>query len=249
MTCRGHGERGISPRGELRMSPLTEEERTLPRSLVGDVARFWSAAETTAAEGKRRVRYRIRGVVPGSGVGTGGLGGPETTRISRKDVARMEPRGQLRDRRSNVRDSPRLRTLRSDSYVTTTRERRQPSSPSISGQGKLGKLFGRVRLAETNPCASGCRVIASGDNLEDAARILGRGWNVRSVPECTKGLCEYVPSRVDQRISRISREVFSAATRFPPGKPGDAIIESEVRGRAPVKPGREARASTKRRPQ
>jgi hypothetical protein len=72
------------------LSPLTEEEKALLRSLVGDVATLWSAAETTAAERKRLARCLIREVIVDRGTGARGKGGITTVRIGWKSGAWTE---------------------------------------------------------------------------------------------------------------------------------------------------------------
>jgi hypothetical protein len=85
------------------LSPLTEEEKTLLRSLVGDVATLWAATETTAAERKRLVRCLIREVVVDRGAGANGRGGTTTVRIGWKSGAWTE----LRVRRPSSSDHAR----------------------------------------------------------------------------------------------------------------------------------------------
>jgi hypothetical protein len=69
------------------LAPLTEEEKTLLRSLVGDVATLWSATETTATDHKRLVRCLIRAVVVDRGAGANGRGGTTTVQIGWKSGA------------------------------------------------------------------------------------------------------------------------------------------------------------------
>jgi DNA invertase Pin-like site-specific DNA recombinase len=62
--------------------PLTEEEKGLLRSLVGDVATLWRAPETTVEDRKRLLRCLIREVVLTRDDGAKGAGGLTSIRIS-----------------------------------------------------------------------------------------------------------------------------------------------------------------------
>jgi len=72
------------------LSPLTEEEKTLLRTLVGDVPALWHAADTLAEERKRLVRCLMREVILDRGDGARNLGGVTTIRIGWKSGAWTE---------------------------------------------------------------------------------------------------------------------------------------------------------------
>lgn len=97
------------------LSALTDEEKTLLRSLVGDVATLWSAAETTAVERKRLVRCLIREVIVDRGAGAAGKGGITTIRIGWKSGAWTELAVQRPSSSDEARTAPavleRIRTL------------------------------------------------------------------------------------------------------------------------------------------
>jgi hypothetical protein len=63
------------------LSPLTDDEKALLRSLVGDVPALWRAAETTVEERKRLLRCLIREVIVTRDAGAKGAGGVTTLRI------------------------------------------------------------------------------------------------------------------------------------------------------------------------
>jgi hypothetical protein len=69
------------------LSPLTEEEKVLLRSLVGDVPALWRAAETTAEDRKRLVRCLVREVVLTRDAGAKGAGGVTAVGIGWKSGA------------------------------------------------------------------------------------------------------------------------------------------------------------------
>jgi DNA invertase Pin-like site-specific DNA recombinase len=72
------------------LSPLTEEEKALLRSLVGDVPALWRAAETTAEDRKRLLRCLVREVVLTRGAGAKGAGGVTAVGIGWKSGAWTE---------------------------------------------------------------------------------------------------------------------------------------------------------------
>ena len=74
------------------LSPLTEEEKALLRSLVSDVPALWHAAETLAEERKRLIRCLIREVILDRGEGARGMGGVSTIRVGWKGGAWTELR-------------------------------------------------------------------------------------------------------------------------------------------------------------
>jgi hypothetical protein len=76
------------------LSPLTEEEKALLRSLVGDVPALWRAAETTVEDRKRLVRCLIREIVLTRDEGAKGAGGITAIRIGWKSGASTELRVQ-----------------------------------------------------------------------------------------------------------------------------------------------------------
>jgi DNA invertase Pin-like site-specific DNA recombinase len=88
------------------LSPLTEEEKALLRSLVGDVPALWGAAETTAEDRKRLVRCLIREVGLTRDEGAKGAGGITAIRIGWKSGAWTE----LRVRRPATSDHLRTPT-------------------------------------------------------------------------------------------------------------------------------------------
>ena len=85
------------------LSPLTEEEKALLRSLVGDVPTRWQAAETTVEDRKRLVRCLIREIVLTRDEGAKGAGGITAIRIGWKSGASTE----LRVRRPTTSDHAR----------------------------------------------------------------------------------------------------------------------------------------------
>lgn len=85
------------------LSPLTDDETSLLRSLVGDVPALWRAAETTAEERQRLLRCLIREVVATRDAGANGAGGVTTLRIGWKSGATTD----LRVRRPATSDAAR----------------------------------------------------------------------------------------------------------------------------------------------
>jgi DNA invertase Pin-like site-specific DNA recombinase len=72
------------------LSPLSDEEKNLLRSLVGDIATLWHACETTVEDRKRLLRCLIREVVLTRDEGAKGAGGVTTIRIGWKSGAWTE---------------------------------------------------------------------------------------------------------------------------------------------------------------
>jgi hypothetical protein len=75
---------------ERGLTPLTEEEKTFLRRLVGDVPALWHAAATTMHERKRLLRCLIREVILRRDEGTKGAAGATTIRIGWRSGAWSE---------------------------------------------------------------------------------------------------------------------------------------------------------------
>jgi hypothetical protein len=87
------------------LSPLTEDEKAVLRSLVGDVPALWQAADTALEDRKRLLRCLIREVLLRRDAGAKGAGGVTTLRIGWKRGAWTELQGR-RPATSDVARTP-----------------------------------------------------------------------------------------------------------------------------------------------
>jgi DNA invertase Pin-like site-specific DNA recombinase len=166
------------------LTPLTEAEQALLRSLVTDVPTLWSAPATTAEERKRLVRCLVREVILDRGAGANGAGGITTLRIGWKSGAWTE----LRVRRPTTSDrartpAPVLERLRSlASRLTDDRVAEVLNTEGFTTRMGLPWTAARVQHIRGNHrIPTGCPTMpqaghARGDGLVPvrlAAEILG----------------------------------------------------------------------------
>lgn len=166
------------------LSPLTEDEKALLRSLVSDLPALWRAAETGVEERKRLLRCLIREVVLDRGEGARGRGGITRIRIGWKSGAWTD----LRVRRPASSDHTRTPEVALDRIrALAPRVTDERIAEILNGDGlatRMGLAWTAARvyhIRQSHGIVTGCPTMpregsARGDGLVSvraAADILG----------------------------------------------------------------------------